>query len=798
MSNHKFPIGRGGLQLTLLLAGLGVCAPASAQQLQCSSSDTFPCGIALDDLGIQKVPAVFKFQARVSQAKLPIGEGKFGEVVVRLLEGDQIVCLEEFQEVEVRDSVLNLEIGRNMSCELDEKIARGSALAFQVCLGSANSCLKPIELATVPYAVKASFSQLAQSAHDADEAAVAHYAFRAAADRDLNLNDTLSTGYFDFHSIDSKNGYLMWTPIADATVHNLTITGKNGASDTAVSLDTLSLGSATTIATGDLFVEGAQTVNGDLNVASGSRLFVSGDINSAQNIMSGGNLTVGGQCLVSDGLVVQSGGITVTTGGLIITGDSTFNSALHVVGNGAFGADLTVEGDVVARGTMVLRPKIDTTGAAGFAAMSLGADDLGTPQLVIGPRTPDASVFSEVPSIHVAGPLHIDGGMTAETDVVFKANSEHEGTVIYRGTVDFRDATAILGLQTGGSGSGVTLGNYSFQGEFMSHDGISVLRADTGTADLRALGGLDVGGVLQATGGLNVLGSEARFSAPATFTQSATFQDRINLRLPAGQTTELFTARTNGDVHLDENNAVNRLIVEAPTTFAGGNVVTEFEGEIAAHGPMTVDGTLTAQSWVRLGSGWRARSGEGFQAVVGGAAGNYQTVLNVVGGQTVVLAPDNKFGGGVQVGSALIAKKLVTAEAGLDVKHSGSTRLRVDASEVRMLSNAEVVGEFEVDPLSGPSGLTVTGTNVHLHGNSGTTHQVDGSVQISGAVEINAGISGYGFIKTVHSSCVTVQGLCPNGKWSVGVVSAVTSNNTPFGGSAVIINTRCCAMELTK
>lgn len=772
-------------------AGLLATPPALAAQLNCDNNNTFPCGIQLENLGLQKVPTVFKFQARVSQAKLPIGKGTFGEVIVKLLEGDQTVCKESFQNVEVRDSVLNLEIGRNMSCELDEKIARGSSLAFQVCLGSADSCLKPIELAAVPYAVKASYAQLAQSAHTADQAAIAHYAFRAAADKDLNLLDKVSTGYFDFHSKDAANGFFLWTPVADPTAHNMTITGQNGATDTATPLDTLTFGSASTIAKGDVFIEGAQTVQGALNVAGGSHLTVTGDATIHQNLSTQQTLTVAGTTQLQQALTVSAGGVSIGADGMMVVGTATLQNELLVSGAANFQDNVQVEGHVISRGGLVLRRKTAGDQSNGFAAVELGEDDNGSPLLVIAPRTPNASVFDEVPSVHVDGPLVVNGGMHTTSTAVFDGTTEHHGAVIFRGNVDFRDATALLGLELGGGGS-VSLGNYAFQGEFLSHDGIAVLRGTAGNADLQALGGVDVNGVLQATGGLNVLGAEALFSAPATFQQQATFNDTINLRLPNNQVAALFNARANGDLHLDETNVLAGLIIEVPTTFAGGNVETRFEGAIVAQSTLDVEGPLTASGWLRVGDVWRFGQSQGLQAVVAGTANNYQTVLDIVGGNKIVLNPDGKFAA-VKMGGEVTASGKLYADAGLEVKHAGSTRFRVDGTQVRMLSNAQVDGSLNVNAPGGSGGLTVAGGGVVLQGNASTTHQVNGALQVNGAAQFNGGITGSGVIKAVPGSCENVNGVCPTGKWSTGM-----TNNSfgAFGGYAG--TTRCCTMQLSN
>ena len=154
---------------------------------------------------IQRVPTSFKFQAAISQAKMPVGEAIFQTLIVNLKKGDQVMCSETFNDVQVRDSVLNLDIGKQMSCDMDAVMAEHSGLTFQVCIGGAENCLKPVELGTVPYAVKANFAVQAQEAHTSDVSVQSHYAHRVTADRDLfeSQNETLGAGYFDFYTEDS-------------------------------------------------------------------------------------------------------------------------------------------------------------------------------------------------------------------------------------------------------------------------------------------------------------------------------------------------------------------------------------------------------------------------------------------------------------------------------------------------------------------------------------------------------------------------------------------------------------------
>src|SRR4051812_12629646 len=158
-----------------VVAGLVLPGAARAQGVSCVSPANYPCDFEIGSIGVAKTPPVFKFQSRVSQAKLPIGEGSFTVVFAKVLNASGTeLCREEFRDVTVRESVLNLEIGHNMNCELDDIIAREQNLAFQICLGSAQNCLKSVALAAVPLAVKSTFAVQSEKAHQADFSGQAH------------------------------------------------------------------------------------------------------------------------------------------------------------------------------------------------------------------------------------------------------------------------------------------------------------------------------------------------------------------------------------------------------------------------------------------------------------------------------------------------------------------------------------------------------------------------------------------------------------------------------------------------
>ena len=107
---------RPGRCLVLIAAG-SVAAPVFAAET-CEQIAGYSCEYEVEQVDLQKVPPFFKFQTRISQAKLPVGDVIFEQIYVNVKRGDTPLCQETFSQVPVRDSVLNLEIGRTMDCEL--------------------------------------------------------------------------------------------------------------------------------------------------------------------------------------------------------------------------------------------------------------------------------------------------------------------------------------------------------------------------------------------------------------------------------------------------------------------------------------------------------------------------------------------------------------------------------------------------------------------------------------------------------------------------------------------------------
>lgn len=367
--------------------------PAAGQDTVCDSVSDFPCGIQVEEQQLQRAPTLFKLQARVAQGGgIIIGEAKFEKIIVRLTAGGGEFCEEVFKNVYVYNSVMNLEIGREMNCEVDEFIAGNSDVRFEICIGSCDTPAPEMPLISSPYAVRVSFAQEAQRAHRVDYAAQSFYAHRMTADRDLGERFVLGTGYFDLETPGAAaaaplydeqefetyedGGFLLWTPVRNRTANSLHLAGKTSSTDWLANLAEIVLATRSTRATGavevapltelgltvtgrgshvtglstvdgELLVLGPLTVDGSAEVKQATSLESTLLVGSGMTVMPG-NLQVGGASVV-DGALTVGAQVTVDQN-LMVTGDSTVDGLLtasEVMVNEGLTVDVTTTSPVV-------------------------------------------------------------------------------------------------------------------------------------------------------------------------------------------------------------------------------------------------------------------------------------------------------------------------------------------------------------------------------------------------------------------------------------------------------------------
>ena len=452
-------------------------SPAWAQEVPCNNTTEFPCGYQIEQLSLQKAPALFQFQSRVAQAKLPLGDATFQTVVVKLLRGSDVLCIEQIPNVEVQGSVLNLTIGQNMSCELAEVIAENANLAFQICLGGPANCLKPIELSTTPYAIKATYASLAQQAQRANVAGQASYAHRATADRDMFLRKKLGAGYFDFYTHPGKDatelydgaayqpyedgGFIQWTPVRDTQALRMHIVGKDQGTDQLRRLDELVLASRLTRATGDLLVQpdadgqGLVVTAQGLHVVGGSD--IAGTLLVTEDVTAESTLDVLGHAQVLQTLTVAQQA-TVTAGGLHVTGASDIAGELLVTGGLRVQSGMEVTGDCDVDGLLTVTEAqvnvglvVDGTGT--IATLSAGEATIdglltATQATVTGAATVGGAL-DVLGALGVGGPTVFTGHVTFEGGVTEPAGAADMRYVLAEG--EQRDLTfgGLLAMNAG-------------------------------------------------------------------------------------------------------------------------------------------------------------------------------------------------------------------------------------------------------------------------------------------------------------------------------------------------------------
>ena len=317
---------------------------AFAQDSGCDGATSSPrCGFPVPQVALQPAPRTFRLQARVSRAKLPGGDGIFSLVVTKLKLGADTLCQEEFRDVRIVRSVINLEIGRNLSCSLDEVLAENPALDFQVCVGGPDNCLRPVPLPTTLIAVKSSYAVEAKEANQADIAAQAAYVHRMTADRAMIPGRDRGVGYFDFHTPAqapglyddatfpeyANGGFVQWTPLLE-DAPSLHITARDHASGDPVPLDRLRIIANETetrrrldVRSGGVHVIGDSEITGATAIRGQLKVMPNGGGHQGADIT--GDSTVEGTLTTSEQTTVESDGIHVT-------GDSAVDGDMHLRG----------------------------------------------------------------------------------------------------------------------------------------------------------------------------------------------------------------------------------------------------------------------------------------------------------------------------------------------------------------------------------------------------------------------------------------------------------------------------------
>jgi hypothetical protein len=488
------------------LAGLPTGTQAASTCTDASCPTDF---IQLTSPEIQSTKSSFKFQARISQAKLPVDDVTFPKVIVKLRDGVNTWCSQTVPQVKVRDSVLNLEVGpeTGMTCTmpLEDIIAGKNGLGFQICINNEENCLKPIALSSVPYSVKSEYARRAQQAFEADVAAQAHYAHRIAADLDLLQSPTIGTGYYDFHTpvtaltipglnvpVSNKEGVMQWTPVASAEkkLNILLKTDANGAVPAAYTrLDELKLHAVVSKALGKLEVSEATNLKSTLDVTGVSTL--------------NNTLTVAGATTINNTLTTKLA--------------ATMQATLQVNGATTLGTAVTATNLLTSNGAALFKSTLTSSGATTINN-TLNATGLTT-------LSGGLAVTGAGNATTIGGTLGVSGAtQIANSLTVNGAN----------GNLDVTGTSTLTTLKVPNTGSATFDGPVTFNGSvnLPSTGGLSMATiAVSGTSLLSAqFGGATFGNPVAFNGSATFAG--ATFNNAVTFNNAGTFTG--SLTVPVG------------------------------------------------------------------------------------------------------------------------------------------------------------------------------------------------------------------------------------------------------------------------
>lgn len=422
----------------LLLAGLLWAAPlpAGAQAFDCSLDAALPCALQLEDLRVQKAPRSFRFQARVSQAKLPLGNGEL-DVTVQIMRGDQVLCTEDFADVLVRASVINLEVGQTLSCPLDEVLAENrESLGLRLCLGG--GCLSTVALPSSMYALKATYAARAMTAVRAVTATRANYGQRATADGALVGRGRIGAGFFDFYSgghadtqplyptaaeyapyVDS--GFLAWAPARDVAAKRVHIALWDHDLQSANWLEQIVLAAKHTRAVGGLHVQANAILSAALTAKADASLAAVSTRGPAE---LHGPTTVKGHARLLHSDLTSSHPLTLGDGDDTTTVNGTLEGTGQVTVHGASTLGDQANDTITVRGSLQVAGDLVATAGAQVAQLA-GVT-------ATGPLRVSASLLT------ITGHARMRSGLSLATAtgpaLVFDAHPGGGGRIQYGGT----------------------------------------------------------------------------------------------------------------------------------------------------------------------------------------------------------------------------------------------------------------------------------------------------------------------------------------------------------------------------
>ncbi len=486
---------------------------------------------------------------------------------------------------------------------------------------------------------------------------------------------------------------------------------------------------------------------------------VSGDINSVINL--GSNvLTTGGNNASStfNGFVSGSGGLTKT-------GTGTFTLA----GTGAYTGTTTVNG-----GTLALSGG-SALSDAGVVVVSSGA-------------VLDLLSSETIGSLDGAGNVSLSGNLTTggnDASTVYSGSMSGAGQLVKTGT----GAMTLTGANTHTGGTNIT-------GGILQVSGVGTLGAASGSLDLSAGAGLDLGGTSQTVGSFTSSG--AVYNGTLTVTGLTTLfagNASANLNLATLNKSGAGAATLSGT---NSTGAVN--VLGGSLVLSGGSAISDSSAVSVAGGSNLVlsssetIGSLTGAGGVSLGGGTLLTTGGDNSSTTFSGAISGTGKLVKTGSGLFTLGGLNSFTGGIDIvhggirllnnsaagtgpittyGSVISYANAVNNAAPI-ILSSNTTQLEVLAADAAIQSGAisEVGGSRPLEKI-GTGTLTLSGPNSFTGPMTITagTLNVTGGSALSNSAAVNVGAAGTFSV----SGSETIGSLAGSGILSLGSGTTLTT-----------------------
>jgi|GEM_PF-2579139 len=539
---------------------------------------------------------------------------------------------------------------------------------------------------------------------------VASGSFTTTGDLTTNSNVTAAQSVGIGGNLIAQSG----GPVAITGGNDVAVTGDASATSGGLLLDsaTVSAGSLTSTAGGDITSTGNTTVSGDIDIAGA--LSVAGTL----TLDAAGLQTAS----AAEGMDLDSG-LTRTGGALVL---NTSGGQLDLAGNLSATNDVTLNNNVLLSGLAN-----QTLATGGFLTLN-GTVTKSTQNLTLSALSilgSSAAVTASAGGLQINAPTTLTGAdLSGNTFVNFTGDASVASVTSANGSIDSLDALTATGDITASNGS-VIVGGFLTAGQNVTgNTGVVLFSGGSVTGDLNSTGIVDVFGAFSLGG--DATGDTLSFASTLTLTGNGTQTLSATGGFDSGAIT-----KADGDLAIDGGTS----------TSLNGNV-------LASNGSLSISGGNAS-----IGGGVSSVAASGSVAFNDGL--NFLTALTIAstGGQQITLGGNVAGGdvlslqttGNTQIDGSLTAESLVTDAGGTTTIAGGFV-----GTNSGQTYNDQVV-------LAAGATLSSSGGNIEfaqgITGNNALATSTFGDTILSGGADIASWTTGV-FGRTVLNAGVTTSG----------------------------------------